>query len=74
MTLLAHVYPPGLGGHTERVPKILSFSMDRFEGGGQKGVLDERSIFFWVTDSVPKVLTFAWDRFGGRRSERHFRE
>ena len=26
-------YPPGSGGHDERVPKILSFDMDRCEGG-----------------------------------------
>ena len=33
VALLAHVNPPDTGDHTERVPKILSFSMDRFEGG-----------------------------------------
>ncbi|MDP7662838.1 MAG: hypothetical protein QF451_06170, partial [Nitrospinota bacterium] len=33
MTLLAHANPPRLGSLTERVSKILSFSMDRFGGG-----------------------------------------
>jgi hypothetical protein len=31
---MTHIkYPPGLGGQTERVPKILSFGLDRFGGG-----------------------------------------
>ena len=40
MTLLAHLNPPGLAGHTERIPKILPFSMDRF-GGGRSGGFEE---------------------------------
>ena len=35
---MTHIkYPPGLGGQTERVPKILSFGLDRFGGAGQMG-------------------------------------
>jgi hypothetical protein len=33
MTIFAHVNPPKLDGHTERVPIVLSFSLDRFGGG-----------------------------------------
>ena len=36
-------YPPDSGGHAERVPKILSFDMDRYEGEDQETLKNFRN-------------------------------
>ncbi|HJP14543.1 MAG TPA: hypothetical protein QF533_09420 [Nitrospinota bacterium] len=47
-----------MGGHTERVSKILSFSMDRFGGGGSiyadRGI-DMKTISEWMGHSNIKI-------------------
>ena len=44
--------PPDSGGHAERVPKILSSNMDRYEGGAS---LEKN-----ITSKTDKTITLKW--------------
>jgi hypothetical protein len=50
--------PPDSGGHAERIPKILSSNMDRYEGGtsiyADRGI-DMKTISEWMGHSNIKI-------------------